>query len=576
MHNSQTIKTYCQQVLVGCVMLFCWLSSSGQDLTNLRQARPVVFSGNFQARSFIYNASGIPGRQDPFSYMLDGNATVSLYGWSVPFSFTYSQQDKSFRQPFNQFGMSPRYKWVTLHGGYRNLSFSPYTLAGHTMLGGGFELNPGKLRVGFMYGRLNRATVIDTTLQALVPFSFSRKGLAAKLGYGTQENHFELSFLTAKDDSTTRPMDVIPDGSKVLAAANSVLAFKARLAFFQRKVFMESDGAVSLYTNDINSPISIDSLDNALLEALRGSFHVNGSSQLFTALNVGMGYAERYYSIKVNYRRIAPNFRSMGTYFFSNDLEAYTINPTFSLPSGKLRANLNAGIQRDNLQNQKEATNKRFVGTAHVAAQFTERLGLDFNYSNFSNNQTPKTLRFADSLKIVQTTQVFSFMPRYLIVRPATTHMVMASVNLSGMKDFNGYFDSETTQRDIHTNQYMLNYTVSFPAKRVSVFANLNYTDLKHSAMNDTYRGASLGGNYSSADGKAQLGLNGSVTQGIAELSGKSLIINASMNASYQLNRHHGLRTNVFVTNNNPGTAIISTNPAFTETRGELAYQFTF
>lgn len=524
----------------------------------------------------MYSASGIPGRQDPFSYVFDGNAAVSLYGWNIPFSFAYSQQDKSFRQPFNQFGVSPRYKWVTVHGGYRNLNFSPYTLAGHTMLGGGFELNPGKLRVGVMYGRLNRATVIDTTLQALVPFSFSRKGLAAKLGYGTQESHFELSFLTAKDDSTTRPMDVIPDGSNVLAAANSVLAFKTRLAFFENKVFMESDGAVSLYTNDVNSPIGIDTLDNALLEALRGNFNVNGSSQLFTALNVGMGYAERYYRIKVNYRRIAPNFRSMGTYFFSNDLEAYTINPTFSLPSGKLRANVSAGIQRDNLENQKEATNKRFVGTANVTAQFTERLGLDFIYSNFSNNQTPKTLRFADSLKIVQTTQVFGFMPRYLIASPTITHMVMASVNLSGMKDFNGYFDSEATQRDIRTNQYVLSYTVSFPAKRFSLFANVNYTDLQHSNMQDVYQGASVGGNYSTADGKAQLGMNGSVTQGIAELTGKSLIINASMNASYQLNRHHALRTNVFVTNNNPGTAIISTNPAFTETRGELAYQFTF
>lgn len=574
MHINETIKVFAG--IVGCILALYCGRTYAQDLTNLGTVRPVVFSGNMQARSLMYNASGIPSRQDPFSYILDGNAAVSLYGWNIPFSFTYSQQDKSFRQPFNQFGLSPRYKWVTIHGGYRNLNFSPYTLAGHTMLGGGFELNPGKLRVGFMYGRLNRATVIDTTLQALMPFSFSRKGLAAKLGYGTHDNHFELSFLKAQDDSTTRPLDFIPDGSKVLAASNAVVGFKTKFTFFQKKVFLESDGAVSLYTNDINSPIGIDTLDQPVLEAFRGTFNINGSSQLFTALNVGVGYAERYYRIKVNYRRIDPNFRSMGTYFFSNDLEAYTINPTFSLPSGKLRGNISAGIQRDNIQNQKEATNKRFVGTANITAQFTEQLGLDFNYSNFSNNQTPKTLRFADSLKIVQTTQVFSIMPRYLIVRPSTTHMVMAAANLSGMKDFNGYFDAEATKRDIKTNQYLLSYTVSFPTKRISLFANVNYTDLKHSGVQDVYQGASLGGNYSTSNGKAQVGVNGSVTQGIAELSGESLIINASMNASYQITRHHALRTNVFVTNNNPGTAIISTNPAFTETRGELTYQFTF
>ncbi len=551
------------------------LPGHAQDFTHVGSEKPVTFSGGMQARSFFYNASGILGRQDPFSYVFDGNATVSLYGWNIPFSFTYSQQDKSFRQPFNQFGMSPRYKWVTLHGGYRNLNFSPYTLAGHTMLGGGVELNPGKLRFAVMYGRLNRATVIDTTMQTLVPFSFSRKGFAAKLGYGTPDNHFELSFLKAQDDSSSRPLDVIPDGSNVLAASNAVLGYKTKFTIL-KKAFVESDGAVSVYTNDINSPLTVDSLDNPILESLRNSFNLNGTSQLMTALNVGMGYAERYYRIKVNYQRVEPNFRSMGAYYFSNDLEAYTVNPTFSLPSGKLRGNASIGIQRDNIKNQKEATNKRFVGTANIAAQFTERLGLDFNYSNFSNNQTPKTLNFADSMKIVQTTQVFSFMPRYLIVTPKLTHMVMVSANLSGMKDFNGYFGAEEAQRDIRTNQYLLSYTVSIPAKRVSVFTNINYTELEHSRMRDKYQGVSLGGNYSTTDSKGQVGINGSVMQGIAETSGKSLIINASLNAAYRVTRHHSLRTQLFVTNNNPGTAIIATNPAFTETRGELAYQFTF
>lgn len=561
--------------MISCVLAFGLLPAKAQDFANIQTVRPVVFSGNLQARSFVYNATGIPQRQDPFSYVFDGNASVSLYGWNIPFSFTYSQQDKSFRQPFNQFGISPRYKWITLHGGYRNLNFSPYTLAGHTMLGGGLELNPGKLRFAVMYGRLNRATVIDTTMQTLVPFSFSRKGLAVKLGYGTKTNHVELSFLRAKDDSTSRPIDAILDSHNVLAASNAVLGFKANFTFL-KKAFVESDGAVSIYTSDMNSPIGIDSLDNPLLEGLRNSFDVNGTSQLFTALNVGMGYAERYYRLKVNYQRVEPNFRSMGAYYFSNDLEAYTINPTFSLPSGKLRGNVSIGIQRDNIKDQKEATNKRFVGTANMAAQVTERLGLDFNYSNFSNNQTPKTLSFADSMKIVQTTQVFSIMPRYIITMPKLTHMVMVSANLSGMKDFNGYFGAEGAQRNINTNQYLLSYTVSIPAKRVSIFTNVNYTELTHSQMRDTYQGVSLGANYATVNSKGQVGLNGSVMQGHAQASGKSLIINASLNGTYRVTRHHSLRTQVFVTNNNPGTAIIATNPAFTETRGELAYQFTF
>lgn len=555
--------------------MFCCQNVAAQDFSNIGSSKPIVFNGGLQARSMFYNASGIDNRQDPFRYILEGNATANVYGWSIPFSFTYSQQDKSFRQPFNKFGMSPAYKWITLHGGYRNLTFSPYTLAGHTILGVGIELNPGKFRTAFIYGKLNRATVIDTTTMALVPFSFSRKGFAAKIGYGTRDNYFDLSFLKAQDDSTTAPMQFVADSINVLAAGNTVLGYKTHF-LIQKKLFVESDGAVSLYTRDINSPLQLDSFDNALLDKLKGTFKLNGTSQLLTALSVGLGYKERYYSLKINYRRVDPNFQTMGAYYFSNDLEAYTFNPTFSLPSGKLRGNVNIGIQRDNIKQQKQATNKRFIGTANIAAQFTERLGLDFNYSNFSNNQTPKTLSFADSLKIVQTTQVFSIMPRYLIALPNITHMFMLSANLSGMKDFNSYFGNGAEQRNIYTNQYLFNYSVSFPAKRLSLFSNLNYTELDRGIAKDIYQGVSIGGNHTMLDNKLQFGFNSSVMQGKSEATGKSMIINVSTNSIYRITNRHSLSFQLFVTNNNPGTAIIETNPQFTETRGELAYQFTF
>jgi len=39
--------------------------------------------------------------------------------------------------------MSPYYKWITIHVGYRNINYSQFTLAGHTILGAGIELHPG-------------------------------------------------------------------------------------------------------------------------------------------------------------------------------------------------------------------------------------------------------------------------------------------------------------------------------------------------------------------------------------------------------------------------------------------------
>lgn len=560
-------------VLIGILLM--QLVSFGQDLSQIGHTKPLTFTGGLQARSMVYNVSGIPNRQEKFNYVFDGNFTANVYGWSIPFSFTFSPENKDFRQPFNKFGLSPQYKWVTVHLGYRNLNFSPYTLAGHTILGAGVELNPGKLRTAFVYGKLNRATVIDTTTLSLVPYSFSRTGMALKLGYGTKDNYFDLSFLTAKDDTTSAPVEFIGDDAKVLAEANSVLGYQTRFSIID-KFFFESDGAVSLYTRDINSPLSLDSANSSFLENLKNTFNVNGSSSLLSALGASLGYKERYYGVKLSYKRVDPNFNTMGAYYFSNDLESYTINPNFSLPNGMLRGNISIGIQKDNIRNQKQATNKRFIGTANIAGQLTKEFGVDLLFSNFSNNQSPKTLSFADSLKIVQTTQVLSITPKYFIQGERFTHMIMVSANLSGMKDYNSYFDSEAQTRNINTNQYMASYTINIPAINLSLFSNLNYTQLKRSDGEDTYQGVGFGGNYSFLENKAQFGLNSNIMQGKSAYTGKSLIINGSLNGRYRLSRMHSISLQLFVTNNNPGTAIIESNPQFTETRGELAYQFNF
>lgn len=128
-------------LLIGLVII---PEGKAQDFSNFRELKPFTYSGTVEARSMFYNATGIANRRQPLSYLFSGSPTIGIYGFQIPVSFSFSESDRSFRQPFNQFGMSPNYKWITLHAGYRNLSFSPYTLGGHTMLGGGFELNPGK------------------------------------------------------------------------------------------------------------------------------------------------------------------------------------------------------------------------------------------------------------------------------------------------------------------------------------------------------------------------------------------------------------------------------------------------
>ena len=560
-------------------LLWCAIGTVGavaQDLSNLGQQKPVGLTGGVELRGIHYNATGIANRRDPFTYFLNGSPTLTLYGIQIPFQFTLSKSEQSFRQPFNRFGLSPRYKWVTLHGEYRNLNFSPYTLAGHTMLGGGIELTPGRLRIGVMYGRLNRATVVDTLTQTLSPFSFDRTGFAAKLGYGTSSNFFDLHILKAQDDSASvrqPPMDVMPQ-RRAIPAANLVLGYGTRLTLF-KKFTLESDGAISVYTRDIRPVLELDGVDDPLLGKLNGIHPINGSTEWYSAFNVGAGYTGSHYGIQIGYRRIDPEFKSMGAYFFANDLENYTIAPRFSLPNGRLHFNGSLGIERDNVNRQKQSTSKRLIGSASANATITNRLGLDVNYSNYSNSQKPNTLVVADSLKIVQTTQTLSIMPRYTLLGERLSHVVFVSLNFNGMSDFNSYFGDDAPSRNVSTRQYMVNYTVTVPKRMLTVFTSLSYTDRDAAGQHTSYEGATLGGNYSFAKQRLRAGMNTSVMQGNTA-GNKTLILNGSANLDIRIDKLQSIRLSFFTVRNNPGSAITGTSHRFTETRGELAYQLNF
>lgn len=544
-----------------------------QDLENIGQQKPIILSGSIQAQGIFYNATGIQDRRAPFTYYFSGNPTISLYGLDIPLSFAFSQADKSFRQPFNQFGVSPTYKWVTVHLGYRDISFSPYTLGGHTMLGAGIELTPGKLRFGFMYGRLNRATTIDTTTQALVPFSFSRKAYAAKLGYGTDRNFFELSYLSAKDD-TIKPAGVTPQQNYISPARNDVLGYVSRFSFLKHFIF-ESDGALSLYTNDINSPISLDNGSSTLLNKLRTTFGLNGTSEYYTAFSAGLGYKSRNYGLKVKYKRVDPDFQTMGAYYFSSDYENWTINPSANLDKGKIRFNGSLGFQHDNVKDQKRATNHRIIGSLNAGVDFTKSFSVEAVYTNFSDNQKAQTVLFADSLKIVQTTQTITIMPRYMIIGSNAIHMISGSFTRNSLNDYNTFYSSDAVSRSVTTNQFMLSYNINFTKKMLSAYVNLSNTKLNGQGMDNSYQSATVGANKIFFQ-KLQTGFSGTFTDTKTQGGEDAFILNATGNLGYRVTTKQLLSLNFFLTNNKAKSSGPQLQPNFTETRAELSYLLSF
>jgi hypothetical protein len=549
----------------------------GQDVEQITRQKPVEIHGGIDARMIFYDANGITPRYLPFNYYLTGSPVLSLYGIEIPVYFSFSRQQSSFIQPFNQFGLSPHYKWITLHAGYRNLQYSPFTLAGHTFLGGGVDLRPGKWRVSGMYGRFNKATVLDTLQGIYIEnFSFRRRGYAVKVGYGTTDRYIDLIALHAKDDAGSASLDEKNwlDSMKITPAENVVSGYQMRYTFLEGKLMFESDGAFSVYTADARLGSIPDSSSAESLTSLEKFLTVNYSTEVYGAFQASATYRLKLLSLKLQYRYVEPGYKSMGAYFLNNDLENWTINPSLILGKGNIRFTGSLGFQRDNLQDLKRATAHRVIGAANLSAELSEKVGIDLSYTNFSNTQRARTVRFADSLRVAQSTQNFSISPRYIKTTPLHLHSLLLSFNFNKFQELNPQRMLEVSGSDIVTQTYYATYQVGFLASRSSLFATLNYARLGNDQIKDQNSGFTIGGTKSFASNRIILtGSSGFIFTN--RNGGRGHILNESMQARFIVHPKHSFQSMIVFLGTYPDKES-ELQRRFTEIRAELGYNFNF
>jgi hypothetical protein len=538
----------------------------GQQLDNLSQQKPFQLRGNFSTNLIGYGVSGIENRLTPFAFMVSANATASVYGISMPFSVRYSNQQVNYTQPFNQFGISPSYKWAKAHIGYRSVNFSNFTMAGHSFLGGGLELNPGLFRFGFIYGRFKKSAVafeqaIDTTQ------TLTRKGFGAKIGVGSEKNYVDLIFLQIRDDSTT----LLQPQSQLFSPAeeNAVGGINTRITF-SRSLFFESEVAASIYTTDISAPgFDVDD-SSLLLQKAMGVINVNQSSELLTALRASLNFRTKAFSSRLEYRRIDPGYRSMGAYFMNNDIENFTVAPSFSLFNRKLNLRGSIGLQRDNLRNAKRATSLRTISSAQVSWNPAPVFGIDLSYSNYSSNQRAGRVPLIDSLKFFQTNSNITAAPRLLFTGTQFNHMIMAIFTRMEL------FDRNINTKMFTENQATMinfNYSMSILEHQATLSAGFNYNKLENFAGTQSAGGFTLGAQKNFLDGKLNLGINNSTIR-MEYPQGVGWTLNTSVNTSYRITRKHALRFNLYYIRSDFPDGMLSND--FNEIKGDMSYAYTF
>lgn len=402
MLNIQRITKGVRVLALLMALSFCL---AGQDVDNITKAEPFRLTGGLRLGTQYYAVSGIGARAAPFQFTANGRLNLAIYEeFNIPFSFAIGRQRPGFQFPvYRQFGLSPKYKWITLHGGYRNMKLSNFTLNNHTFLGGGVELNPGKFRAAAMYGRLRQGTRevaenIDLFFSQPLYNRFARGG---RIGFGTDASHLDLIYFRAED----REANVVLPDNRLLPdpAENIVLGLDWKLRIGERFDVYAEAAASGYNRNRGSAELPLEDYPTArILDFL---FTPRFSAQTGLALKGGAGYRAGPFNIGVDYERIDPGFESMGTYFLNGDWENVRGRLGFGAFKQKLRIQTSLGRQRNNLNGERAETSTRLIGSLNASLAAGARSNLSFNYANFSQDHRPSALVvFNDTLRIASTT----------------------------------------------------------------------------------------------------------------------------------------------------------------------------
>jgi hypothetical protein len=509
-----------KKIILLILITLCLRPVFAQDVENVLKSKPVEWSGSIGVGTQFYKVSGIDPRLANPIWNISGAANVRLYGFDLPFSFTLGRQGAQSSLPtFGQIGISPRYKWLTLHGGWRSMNLSTYTLSGHTFLGGGVEMKPGKFRFSAMAGRLRRAmgplSIKDNLPNSNNNFSdystpqYRRMGYALKVGVGTENNHFDLIGFRAKDEvGSLQKMDSLTPNP----AENAVIGYETRFKLAKFLSFY-SEGAVSAYSQNLFS----DEIKAEELDKYRTVFTPRWSSKLNYAVRGGFDVSFPKAQFKIGYERIMPEFQTMGAYFFANDVENWTIAPTFRFWQSKINLAGTLGIQRNNLLNNRLATTKRLIGNAVLSANISERFGFDANYTNLAVNQANGAVRFADTIRIAMVTTNVSLTPRWTWINPQQVRAFIVSANYQQLNDRNPFTREFSDMKTWFTNAI---FTQSWQETGWSWNGGVNINTTALANLNTTRYGVLFGGGKTTTDGK--ISANMSLTANLSQVDGSA------------------------------------------------------
>jgi hypothetical protein len=548
--NRNIIKTFAIKIFVNSCFLsiFTIFGSNAQQIKfdNLKEQYSkdnlLKINGGVSANTVFY--SGDNHMRDPFTWILSGNVNINIFNqFNLPFNFNFNNMGGTYTYPTmpNRLSLHPVYKWAAAHVGDVAMTFSPYTLSGHQFTGAGVDLTPDNLplKVSIMYGRLLKATEYNPDERLNMP-AYKRMGYGAKVSYNKEKYSIGMSFFRAGDYANS--LKTVIDSLSIFPQNNVAMSWDAGLNLIKNLTLTVEYG-ISLLTRDVR----INDTESSFFDRL---FNQNSTSVTYHAVHAELSYQLMKNTITVGYERIDPEYQSLGAYYFTNDLENYTLSYSRPFFKDKLMFTVNAGLQHDNLDNNKSEEIQRFVGSANLNYNHSEQLNIALAYSNFQSYTNIKS-QFdyineitnydnLDTLNFTQLSQNATLNISWNIGKNETQkHTVNFNVNYQEAADKqNGAIRTGGASQFYN---FATNYGLLFIPQnlQINASANVTYNTVGYDDLL-TY-GPSIGAAIKLFDNNLTSGITASYNTSTNNGARQNSIFNLRLNAAYTILKKHNL-----------------------------------
>jgi hypothetical protein len=480
-------------LFIGCCSLSCLgLYAQQVDLEGFKKVNFKV-TGGINVNSVYYDTDAPNNPRDPFTYLLSGNINLSAFNFSMPLSYTLTNQGDNlgYTLPFNfnRLSLMPKYKWIKAYIGDANMTFSPYTLNGHPFRGGGLELTPqGAFKISLMGGRLLKAV---ESLEAAggIPV-FERIGYGTKIGFQKQLYKIELIGFYAKDNIESIAPDFDNKEVKPKENITGSLFFNTALV---KNVDFTIEYALSAFSDDSRSQ-----------SATQGGFiyktlGLRENTSVLKALKTNINYTIAKTKLGIAYERVDPNYQTLGALFFNNDLENIALTLARPFYNDKINLSGNIGYQRDDLNLQKRQNTKRVVGSVNLNYKVTEKLNIAGSYSNFSTYTNRNLNQFsyinnaninpADTLNYRQLSQNAMANITYNFGKQKNQNLNL-NYTISGQANEQGGIIRKGQASNIQNMN--LTHAINFKASKLALNSSINYTLNAVGRLRSTSEGGSI------------------------------------------------------------------------------------